>query len=147
MKAVIQRVSEAQVSTEGQPSRGIGRGLMVLIGIEPEDGPEQIDWMVRRICQLRLFNDADGRMNSSLLDISGDLLLVSQFTLLAECDRGRRPSFSRAAPPEIANPLFEQSVEAARRLCNGTVECGWFGAEMKVHLTNDGPLTITLHRS
>ncbi|MBI2944397.1 MAG: D-tyrosyl-tRNA(Tyr) deacylase [Candidatus Wallbacteria bacterium] len=143
MIAVLQRVGRASVSVGGERVASIGRGLLALVGIGEGDDRQDIDWMVRKVPELRLFEDAEGKMNLSLRESGGGLLLVSQFTLLADCRRGRRPSFSSAAPPEVAGPLFEELVAAFRAAGVGA-ETGVFRATMEVELLNDGPVTLIL---
>lgn len=142
MRAVIQRVSNASVSISEQVCGAINQGLMVLIGIEESDGQEDVDWLTRKIAGLRIFADTDGKMNLSVCDINGQVLVVSQFTLHASIKKGTRPSFIHAARPEHAIPLYEAFVCAMNELIDSTVETGEFGANMQVQLTNDGPVTI-----
>lgn len=141
MRVVVQRVSKAQVSIDEQVVGKISQGFVLLVGIAPEDGDEQLDYLVRKITNLRVFSDADGKMNASLADINGEILSISQFTLYADTKKGNRPSFTGAAKPEIAAPLYD---EFNRRLAaTGIhVETGEFGADMQVELVNDGPVTI-----
>ena len=146
MRAVVQRVKKAQVSVDGEVVGRIGRGLMVLLGVAEGDGPEDVRYMVDKISNLRIFDDADGKMNLSCLDVGGSVLAVSQFTLLGDCRRGRRPSFTAAAGPDLANALYEQFVEGVRAL-GVEVETGVFRAEMEVSLINHGPVTIMLDSS
>ncbi|MBI3891572.1 MAG: D-tyrosyl-tRNA(Tyr) deacylase [Candidatus Wallbacteria bacterium] len=143
MIAVLQRVSRASVSVDGRQVAAIGRGLLALAGIGSGDGRPDIDWMARKVPELRLFEDEAGKMNLSLRELGGELLLVSQFTLLADCRRGRRPSFSDAAAPEAAAPLFEELASAFRG-AGVAVRTGVFRATMQVELVNDGPVTILL---
>lgn len=143
MIGLLQRVGEAWVKIEGQPDAAIGRGLMVLVGVEKSDTPRQRDRLLERLLAYRVFSDQAGKMNLSLGDIKGGLLLVPQFTLAADTDKGNRPSFSSAAPPELGRDLFEGLVERARTL-HDPVACGRFGAEMQVGLVNDGPVTFWL---
>ena len=142
MRVVIQRVSEASVTIDRQVHGQIGIGLMVLVGIEDADTIEDIQWLSNKIINLRIFNDANGVMNCSVKDVNGDLLLVSQFTLHANTKKGNRPSWSRAAPPAVSRPLFECFVQQLERDLGRKVPTGVFGADMKVHLVNDGPVTI-----
>lgn len=145
MKLVIQRVTQAKIEVESKIIGEIGAGLVVLVGITHTDGAAQAEWLANKLINLRLFEDTNGKINQSLLDRKGSALIVSQFTLYADCSDGRRPSFTKAAPPEIAKPLYEQFVENVRK--GGIpVETGIFGAEMKVHLVNDGPVTLTVER-
>ncbi|HET6489832.1 MAG TPA: D-aminoacyl-tRNA deacylase [Syntrophales bacterium] len=143
MKAVIQRVDSASVRIDGNEISRIGVGLLVLLGVEKGDGEKDADFLLDKIIQLRIFEDGEGKMNLSLLDISGELLVVSQFTLLADCRKGRRPSFTDAAEPELAIRLYEYMLSKAREKVT-TVAQGRFQAMMKVGLVNDGPVTILL---
>lgn len=142
MKAVIQRVSRASVSIDKKVHSQIDEGLLVLLGIEDLDGEEDINWLVKKIIQMRIFNDDDGVMNKSLQDIDGDLLVVSQFTLHASTKKGNRPSYLKASKPPIAIPLYEAFLAKAALDLNKEVKAGVFGADMKVDLLNDGPVTI-----
>lgn len=145
MKVVIQRVSEAKVDIDEQTVGAIDQGFMILLGITHDDTEEDIDYLVRKITQLRIFNDADDKMNLSLQDVDGSALVVSQFTLHAKTKKGTRPSYTRAAGPEIAIPLYEKFVSDLREVIgNDKVATGQFGAMMKVQLTNDGPVTIII---
>lgn len=144
MIAVIQRVSESAVRIDGHIKGEIGKGLMVLLGIEDADGQEDIDWLCRKIVNLRVFNDASGIMNRSLLEIEGELLLISQFTLHASTKKGNRPSYIKAAKPEIAIPLYEKCILTFEKELDKPVQVGEFGADMKVSLVNDGPVTILI---
>ncbi|HTR57355.1 MAG TPA: D-aminoacyl-tRNA deacylase [Casimicrobiaceae bacterium] len=144
MRAVVQRVREASVSVAGATVGAIGPGLLVLCGITATDGEADRDWLARKIVSLRIFNDDAGVMNRSLVEIGGGLLAVSQFTLFASTRKGARPSYSAAAPPEIAAPVFASFVQALERESGRPVATGEFGAEMKVSLVNDGPVTIWL---
>lgn len=143
MRAVLQRVTQAHVDVEGKTVGKIDSGLLVLLGIAPNDTGKQADWLAEKILSLRLFSDADGKMNLSLIDTQRELLVVSQFTLYGDCQKGRRPSFTNAAPPAIAEPLYEHFLTACRMLGIKT-EAGIFGASMQVSLTNDGPVTLLL---
>jgi D-tyrosyl-tRNA(Tyr) deacylase len=143
MRALIQRVSQASVTVDGQITGAIERGLLVLLGIGREDGEAQVKMLVDKIVQLRIFEDEAGKMNRSLLDIQGELLIVSQFTLYADVRKGRRPSFISAAPPDQAIPLYEQFKQVAAAY-GVRIASGIFGADMKVSLLNDGPVTIWL---
>lgn len=143
MKAVIQRVSAAQVVVEGEVVGQIGRGMLVLLGVAEGDGPEQVAWMAEKIAGLRIFDDDAGKMNLGLADIGGAMLVVSQFTLLGDCRKGKRPSFIGAAEPEIAERLYEAFVTAVRGQ-GIEVATGRFRTHMAVSLTNDGPVTILL---
>ena len=144
MKVVIQRVSEAQVAIKQKVARSIGLGLMVLVGFEENDTFEDIQWIVQKITQLRIFNDDEGKMNLSITDIRGDLLLISQFTLHASTKKGNRPSFIRAAKPDKAIPLYKKTIETLESKLGKPIQTGEFGADMKVALLNDGPVTITI---
>lgn len=143
MRAVLQRVSEASIEVEGRPRGEIGRGLVVFLGVQAGDSPEEGKSLAEKILTLRVFADGQGRMNHSLLDVAGDLLLVSQFTLLADCRRGRRPDFLRAAAPDEALPLYTHVANRLRSSGLKLVE-GIFGAHMLVRIANDGPVTILL---
>jgi D-tyrosyl-tRNA(Tyr) deacylase len=143
MRAVVQRVTESSVTVDGQTIGSIDNGLMVLLGVAEGDTRQEADYLADKIANLRIFEDQDGKMNRSLLDIDGELLVVSQFTLLGDCRKGRRPSFVKAAPPEIAIPLYEYFVEISR-LKDIRVQTGEFGAMMAVSLVNDGPVTLIL---
>jgi D-tyrosyl-tRNA(Tyr) deacylase len=144
MRAVIQRVSRASVSIDGQINGRIGPGLLILLGIETEDTEQDVEWLVKKIPALRIFNDTEGKMNLSLLDIAGEALVVSQFTLYAETKKGNRPSFVRAARPEQAVPLYEELVRRLSATLGRPVPTGRFGADMQVELLNDGPVTIIM---
>ncbi|KGN98530.1 D-tyrosyl-tRNA(Tyr) deacylase [Porphyromonas macacae] len=144
MRVVIQRVSEASVTIEGKIHGSIGKGLLVLLGIEDRDGEKDIDYLTRKIVNLRVFPDENDVMNKSLLDISGELLLVSQFTLMGETKKGNRPSYIKASRPEFAIPLYEKFIAQAETALQKKVETGVFGADMKVALVNDGPVTIII---
>ena len=143
MRAVIQRVTRANVTIEGETVGEIGNGLVVLLGIARDDTKQDADYLAPKIIALRIFDDAEGRMNVSVKDIDGGLLVVSQFTLYGDVRRGLRPSWSDAAPPEIAEPLYDYFVESSRKLL-GRVETGSFRKMMQVELVNDGPVTILL---
>jgi len=144
MRAVIQRVNEARVRVDEKPVSSMGPGLLILLGIEEKDDQEDIDWLVRKIVKMRLFNDEQGVMNYSVQDVDGALLVVSQFTLHASTKKGNRPSYIRAAPPEVAVPLYEKFVAALEHAHGKPVGTGVFGASMSVQLDNDGPVTILL---
>lgn len=144
MRIVIQRVSRADVSIEGKIVSKIGNGLLILLGIETDDTHTDIDWLCGKIARLRIFNDAQGVMNCSVTDTGGELLVVSQFTLHASTKKGNRPSYIRAAVPEIAIPLYEQFVANLALVCRTEVKTGVFGAMMEVSLINDGPVTILI---
>jgi D-tyrosyl-tRNA(Tyr) deacylase len=141
MRAVVQRVSQARVAIAGETVGQIGRGLLVLLGVTHADTPAHADWLAEKIIGLRIFADADDKMNLGVADVGGDMLIVSQFTLYGDCSKGRRPSFIDAAPPEIAIPLYERFINAVK--AQGVpVATGRFGAMMQVELTNDGPVTL-----
>ncbi|MFN3800490.1 D-aminoacyl-tRNA deacylase [Belliella pelovolcani] len=142
MIAVIQRVSESSVKVDGQVKGQIELGLMVLLGIEDADGQEDVEWLSNKIVNLRIFPDEGGVMNKSLLDCEGDILLISQFTLHASTKKGNRPSYIKAAKPDIAIPLYEKVIATLESLLGRPIQTGEFGADMKVSLTNDGPVTI-----
>jgi D-tyrosyl-tRNA(Tyr) deacylase len=144
MRVLIQRVSEAQVRVAGQTVGAIGPGLLLLVGVEEPDGADDIDWLTRKLLNLRIFEDQHGVMNRSVLETGGEVLAVSQFTLFASCKKGNRPSYSRAARPELSKPLFDRLVEAISQCLQKPVPTGVFGADMKVGLINDGPVTIFL---
>ena len=144
MRAVIQRVRRGQVTVEDQAVGEIGPGFVILLGIGHSDGPAEADRLAAKIANLRIFADDEGKTNLSLLDVAGEALVVSQFTLYADCRKGRRPSFVRAAPPDVAAPLVETFAGKLRRAGVGRVETGEFGAMMLVEIENDGPFTIVL---
>lgn len=143
MRAVIQRVSRASVSVAGVAVGQIEQGLLVFLGIHPKDSSSEINWMAEKIANLRIFEDLDGAMNLSLFDIGQEMLIVSQFTLYGDCRKGRRPGFSSAAPPDLAEPLYLQFVDKVEQLGIRTAT-GKFGAMMEVQLVNDGPVTLLL---
>ena len=144
MRAVIQRVSRASVTIEGKVNAAIGKGLLVLLGIEDADTEEDISWLSGKIVNLRIFDDANGVMNESVLDQGGDIILVSQFTLHASTKKGNRPSYIRASKPEIAIPLYEKMIQQLSADLGKPIGTGIFGADMKVELLNDGPVTIVM---
>jgi len=144
MRVVIQRASEASVTIEGKVKSAIQQGLVILLGIENEDGAEDIDWLCRKISNLRIFNDDNGVMNKSVMDVGGAFLVISQFTLHASTKKGNRPSYIKAARPEVAVPLYEQFVKTLGIVSGLEVGTGEFGADMKVALINDGPVTIMM---
>jgi D-tyrosyl-tRNA(Tyr) deacylase len=144
MRCVVQRVGQASVTVNGDVYGRIDRGLLLLVGIRTTDTPTQVDWMVRKCAQLRIFEDDEGKMNRSITDIAGAFLVISQFTLYGDARKGNRPSFIEAARPETAIPLYETFIEGLRRESGRPVETGLFGADMKVELINDGPVTILL---
>jgi D-tyrosyl-tRNA(Tyr) deacylase len=145
MRAVVQRVSHASVTVDDQQVATIGHGVVVLLGVTHGDGPEEADWLARKVAGLRIFEDRDGKMNLGLLDVEGEALVVSQFTLYGDARKGRRPSFVDAAQPEIAEPLIERFVETLRGHRVETA-MGVFGAHMLVNIHNDGPVTLILER-
>jgi len=142
MRAVIQRVSHASVTIEGIVRSAIGNGLLALLGIEDADTAEDIEWLCGKIVNLRIFNDTEGVMNLSVKDIDGEILLVSQFTLHASTKKGNRPSYIRASKPDVAIPLYEQTIRTLAAQLGKSIGTGEFGADMKVELLNDGPVTI-----
>jgi D-aminoacyl-tRNA deacylase len=142
MRAVIQRVTHASVTIEGKVHAQIGSGLLVLLGIEDADTTEDIEWLSGKIVNLRIFDDAAGVMNESLKDKAGELLLVSQFTLQASTKKGNRPSYIKASKPDIAVPLYEKMIQQLSKDVANEIKTGVFGADMKVELLNDGPVTI-----
>ncbi len=144
MIAVLQRVREASVSVEGKVVGEIQEGLLVLLGIGTEDTKDDIEWLCRKIPNLRIFSDSNGLMNVSLKDIEGELLVVSQFTLQASTKKGNRPSYINAAKPEISKPLYQLFLSEMQQNLSTIIQCGVFGADMKVSLVNDGPVTIVL---
>ncbi len=144
MRIIIQRVSEAAVSIGGHIKSAIGPGLLVLAGFEESDTTEDLEWMAAKLVNLRIFTDENGLMNLSVGDTNGDIIIVSQFTLYAQTKKGNRPSFIRAAKPDIAIPLYEKFVFLVSKELGKSVGTGEFGADMKVSLINDGPVTITI---
>ena len=144
MRAVIQRVSEAMVKVNGEVTGSIQKGLLVLVGIEDADTIEDIQWLSSKIVNMRIFDDVNGVMNVSVKDVDGEILLVSQFTLHASTKKGNRPSYSRASKPPFAIPMFEQMIEQLSTDLGKRVQTGIFGADMKVTLLNDGPVTIVM---
>jgi D-tyrosyl-tRNA(Tyr) deacylase len=144
MIAVIQRVREASVTIDQNISGQINQGLLVLLGITHTDTQEDLEWLGRKIVGLRIFGDQEGKMNLDLKSVDGDILLVSQFTLHASTKKGNRPSFTEAARPEVAIPLYEQMISFLQLQTGKTIQCGQFGADMKVALLNDGPVTIVI---
>lgn len=142
MRAVVQRVDSASVTIDGRVNGKIGKGFMVLLGIDENDTEKDLDYITSKLIGLRVFEDEAGKMNKSILDVGGEILLISQFTLYGDARHGKRPSFIRAARPEKAIPLYEKAIARLREQLN--VETGIFGAEMKVELINDGPVTILL---
>jgi D-tyrosyl-tRNA(Tyr) deacylase len=144
MIAVIQRVKTASVEIDGQLHASISNGLLVLLGVTHTDSQIDVDWLSAKVCGLRIFSDEQGKMNKSVLDISGEILIVSQFTLLASTQKGNRPSFIEAARPEFAIPLYESFTASCEKILNKSVSKGVFGADMQVQLLNDGPVTIII---
>ena len=144
MRVVLQRVSQASVTVEGRVTGAIGRGLLVFAGAAADDTAEDRDWLARKVVQLRVFEDDGGVMNRSVAEVAGDLLAVSQFTLYASTRKGNRPSWSGAAPPGLARPMFDAFVAALARELGRPVPTGVFGADMQVALVNDGPVTIAI---
>lgn len=144
MRAVIQRVNKSSVEIDGKIYNSIGKGLLILLGIEEQDNTEDIEWLCGKISRLRIFNDNDGIMNLSITDINGEVLLISQFTLHASTKKGNRPSYIKAARPEIAVPLYNQFINYLSVNCNQKVKTGVFGANMQILIENDGPVTIII---
>ncbi len=144
MKAVIQRVTQGKVIIDGKMKAQIGLGLMILLGIEQEDGQEDIDWLSQKITNLRIFNDDNGVMNLSVKEINGDIILVSQFTLHASTKKGNRPSYIKAAKPDVAIPLYEKSISSLEESLGKSIQTGEFGAMMQLDFINDGPVTIII---
>ncbi len=144
MIAVIQRVKKASVSVDNEIIGNINQGLLILLGVAHEDTQADADWLVNKIVQMRIFADEDGKMNKSMQDLNADLLIVSQFTLHASTQKGNRPSFIKAAKPEIAIPLYEYFIQKSEELLGKKVQTGKFGADMEVSLVNDGPVTIII---
>ena len=144
MRVILQRVSEASVSIDGLIKGQIEIGLLLLLGIEENDSKEDVEWLIQKINAMRIFNDAEGKMNFSIQDINGGFLVISQFTLFASTKKGNRPSFIKAARPDQAIPLYEYFIEQLKIKSNLNVQNGEFGADMKVSLINDGPVTILI---
>ena len=144
MKAVLQRVSEAKVVVNGDSVSDISNGVLILLGISDFDNEQDILWLSKKIINLRIFNDSKGIMNRSLLDIKGDVIVVSQFTLMASTKKGNRPSYIKAAKPEIAIPIYDKFLLQMEKDLGKKIGRGIFGADMKIHLVNDGPVTITI---
>lgn len=144
MIGLVQRVSEASVSIKGNEKGSIGAGVLVLVGIEEADSKEDIDWLCRKIINLRIFDDEQGVMNRSLIDIDGEIMVISQFTLHASTKKGNRPSYLKAAKPDVAIPLYNQFIVEMEMQLDKDVQSGEFGADMKVSLINDGPVTIII---
>lgn len=144
MRTVIQRVTESSVKVDGKTVGSIGKGLMVLVGVGEDDTQEDIDWLCKKIAGLRIFNDEKGVMNLSVMEIGGDILAISQFTLMAMTKKGNRPSYIKAAKGEISEPMYNRFCETLEKETGRKVERGIFGADMKVSLLNDGPVTIVI---
>lgn len=144
MRVVVQRVSEVSVKVEGEIISAINQGMLILVGIEDADTDEDINWLTNKIVQLRIFDDENGVMNLSVKDVDGEIIVVSQFTLHASTKKGNRPSYIRAARPEIAIPMYEKFIEATEKVLGKKVGTGKFGAMMEVSLINDGPVTIII---
>ena len=144
MRVLLQRVSEARVDVAGETVGRIGPGLLLLVGVEAPDGEADISWLVNKLVNLRIFSDEAGVMNRSVLDVGADMLAVSQFTLFGSTRKGNRPSWSRAAAPDLSRPMFERFVAALRQALGRDVPTGVFGADMQVQLVNDGPVTLML---
>ena len=144
MKAVIQRVTQASVTIDGKVKSAIDRGLLILLGIEDADTEDDIIWLSSKMVNLRIFNDSDGVMNLSVKDTDGDIILVSQFTLHASTKKGNRPSYIKAAKPDIAIPMYEKMIVQLQHDLGKSIKTGMFGADMKVQLLNDGPVTIVI---
>lgn len=144
MRVVLQRVSQASVTIEGNKTADIQKGLLVLVGIEDADTQEDIDWLVGKIIKMRIFGDENDIMNCSVQDVDGDIIVVSQFTLHASTKKGNRPSYIKASKPEFAVPMYEKFVQSLEKDFNKKVQTGIFGADMKVSLLNDGPVTIVI---
>ncbi len=144
MRAVIQRVTRASCTVDGEVTGQIDAGFLVLLGIEDADTEDDLQWLAQKICGLRVFGDENGLMNKALADINGDILLVSQFTLFAQTKKGNRPSFIRAARPDKAIPLYEQMIKTLSAITGKKTATGIFGADMKIELLNDGPVTIIM---
>lgn len=142
MRTVIQRVQHASVTIDGALKSKIGKGLLVLVGIEDRDTPHDVEWLCKKICQMRIFDDENGVMNKSVVDVDGEILVVSQFTLQASVKKGNRPSYIKASRPEFAIPMYESFCDEMGVQLGKEVQTGTFGADMKVDLLNDGPVTI-----
>lgn len=145
MRAVIQRVTHASCTVDNQITGQIGEGLLVLVGIEENDSQEDMEWLAQKLVNLRIFSDEQGLMNKSIQDVNGNILLISQFTLLAQTKKGNRPSFIRAAKPDTAKPMYEKMRTHLTTLLQREVQTGVFGADMKIDLRNDGPVTIMMN--
>ena len=144
MRVLLQRVKQASVHFNHEPPRTIGSGLLLFLGIEAADGPDDVEWLVSKLSQIRIFSDEEGKMNLDIRRSGGSILVISQFTLHASTKKGNRPSFIRAARPEQAIPLYTLFIDELQRVLDCPVESGIFGAEMQVHLQNDGPVTLMM---
>ena len=144
MRAVLQRVTQASCTVDGEVTGAIDTGFLVLLGIEDADALEDLDWLAQKIIGMRVFGDENGMMNKALADVGGDILLISQFTLFASTKKGNRPGFTRAARPDVAIPLYEKMIEKLSALLGKKVKTGIFGADMKIALLNNGPVTILI---
>jgi D-tyrosyl-tRNA(Tyr) deacylase len=144
MRAVIQRVNSATCSIEGKISGQIGKGFMILLGIEDNDTDEDLNWLAQKISNMRIFSDENGMMNKALVDVQGNILLISQFTLFASTKKGNRPGFTRSAKPDLAVPLYEKMISELGQLTGTKIQTGVFGADMQISLVNDGPVTIIM---
>jgi D-tyrosyl-tRNA(Tyr) deacylase len=144
MRAVLQRVTQASCTVEDKITGEITNGFLVLLGIEDADTQEDLEWLAQKIANMRVFNDENGLMNKALADINGNILLISQFTLFASTKKGNRPGFTRAARPDKAIPMYEEMKKKLSALLNKEIQCGVFGADMKIRLLNDGPVTIVM---
>jgi len=146
MRAVVQKVSHAEVVIDGKSNGKIGRGICVFVAMKESDSDKTIEWMTQKILNLRIFPDNDGKMNLSVSDIGGEILIISNFTLYGDCRKGTRPSYTDSAPPSVAEPLYEKFIEHFRSCTHLKVETGIFGAMMDVRLQNDGPVTLIIDR-
>jgi D-tyrosyl-tRNA(Tyr) deacylase len=144
MRAVLQRVTQASCKVDDEITGEIEKGFLVLLGIEDADTQEDLEWLAQKIANMRVFNDEHNLMNKSLADIDGNILLVSQFTLFAATKKGNRPGFTRAARPDKAIPMYQEMIKQLSALLNKEIQCGIFGADMKIHLLNDGPVTVVM---
>jgi D-tyrosyl-tRNA(Tyr) deacylase len=144
MRAVLQRVTQASCKVDSKITGEIGNGFLVLLGVEDADTQEDLEWLAQKIANMRVFGDENDLMNKSLADIDGNILLISQFTLFAATKKGNRPGFTRAARPDKAIPMYEQMIKQLSALINKEIQCGIFGADMKISLLNDGPVTIVM---
>lgn len=147
MIALVQRVREASVEVDGRVTGAIGRGLLILLGVHREDGVREVEWVARKCVNLRIFPDEEGKMNRSVIETGGEILVVSQFTLYGDTQKGNRPSFTESAQPNAAERLYEQFVQIVGRLTCRSVPTGIFGAEMQVRLQNDGPVTLIVEKT